>query len=171
MYFQRFSADDPTRLQLEIEEGQRDLQLAQRQGDVAQAIELATEIGGLLTIARREAEACSLLLEYLPQARVQGVELTTGWLLLNLATANQYLGYKAEANSAFSESLAKARTLGDRELEHYVLHHWGRSLVEDKEFSYAKECFEQALALRVSLNEPRQASTRRALEALETMYP
>ena len=47
-----------------------------------------------------------------------------------------------------------------------MLQHWGRSLVEQGAFDQAQVCFTEALNIRVELNDPRQASSRRALEAL-----
>ena len=169
MFFQRFTVKDPTLLQKDIEETQRELQAVQAMGDTSKSIELASDLGGMLTTARREAEAQSLLLEYLALARMHGNNVTTGWLLLNLATANQYLVRKAEVNSQFSEALDFAKVHNDKQLEHFVLHHWGRSLVEDGELARAKMCFDQALALRVLLNVSWQESTQRALEALDVL--
>jgi hypothetical protein len=52
------------------------------------------------------------------------------------------------------------------QLHALVLHHWGRSLAEQRRFVEAEERFSEALALRVQQNDPRQESTRRVLEAL-----
>jgi hypothetical protein len=48
-----------------------------------------------------------------------------------------------------------------------VLHHWGRSLVEQGRFADAKAHIAEALALRVRLNDVWQDSSRRALDALD----
>ena len=167
MHFQRFNPPDLVQFQQDLAQMARDFQAAQTQGDAAKTIDLAVDLGGMLTTARRESEAQTLLQTYLPIAREYGNPITLGWLLLNLGTAEQYLGHKAETNRHFHEALALARAESDQPLEHYVLHHWGRSLVEDGEYSRARKCFEAALAIRVALNEPRQESTRRAIAALD----
>lgn len=92
-----------------------------------------------------------------------------GVVLPCFSTASPYLGLRAEANAMFSEALGLARANAWVTLEHYVLAHWGRSLVEEREFHRARECFHQALAIRERLNDPRAATTRRALEALREL--
>jgi hypothetical protein len=69
----------------------------------------------------------------------------------------------------FAEALRLAREHSWEVLEHFALSHWGRSLVEEERFSQARECFLKALAIRKRLNEPRAASSRRALEALSEL--
>jgi hypothetical protein len=46
------------------------------------------------------------------------------------------------------------------------MQHWGRSLAEQGRFDAAQVCFSEALNIRAELNDPRQDSSRRALEAL-----
>lgn len=168
-HFERFSATDPDQLRQQLERAQIDLRDAMARDDELRALDLAGEIGSMLTTLRREQEAQTLLLQHLHAARTLKSKEPAGWLLLALATANQYLDHRSEANAQFSEALDLARVNGWRNLEHFVLHHWGRSLVEEGALSRARDCFDEALAIRVSMNLPRQASTRRALEAVATL--
>lgn len=72
----------------------------------------------------------ALLSEYLARARERGTSEQVGWLLLFLATANQYLGRRGEALGQFNEAHALATSARTKRLEHFVLHHWGRFLAE-----------------------------------------
>jgi len=47
-----------------------------------------------------------------------------------------------------------------------VLQHWGRSLAEQGRFDEAELRITEALALRVQLQDPRQESSRQALDLL-----
>lgn len=165
-HFQRFSATDPDQLRQQLERAQIALRNAMARDDELRALDLAGEIGSMLTTLRREQEAQTLLLQHLHTARTLKRKEPAGWLLLALATANQYLDQRSEANAQFSEALDLARLNGWRNLEHFVLHHWGRSLVEEGQFKRAQDCLTAALAIRVAMNLPRQASTRRALDEL-----
>ena len=80
--------------------------------------------------------------------------------------ALQYAGHTAEAHTRFTQALDLCRTHQWSRLQSFVLQHWGRSLVEQGEFDQAQACFLEALKIRVELNDPRQVSSRRALEAL-----
>ena len=94
---------------------------------------------------------------------------TNRWYYMAYGTASQYLGLRDEANAMFAESLRLAREHSWEVLEHFVLSHWGRSLVEEGHYSRARDCFVQALAIRERLNEPRAASSRRHLAALDKL--
>lgn len=166
-FFQRYTAPDPQALEQDIAAARAELAAARARGDEPAELEAAADLGGMLTTARKETEARAILVPALERARRRDASDTTGWLLLNLATTNQYLRQTAEAAEQFPEALEIARSLGATELEHYVLHHWGRFLAETGELAQARDRFTQALALRVRLNEPRQESTRRALRALD----
>ncbi|HJR72450.1 MAG TPA: tetratricopeptide repeat protein [Luteimonas sp.] len=168
-FFQRYSAPDPSALEKDIEQARDALAAARERGDEPAELEAAADLGGMLTTARQEAEARAILVPAVERARLSGDDETLGWLLLNLATANQYLHRSTEAAEQFPEALQIARASGDTELEHYTLHHWGRFLAETGQSAQARERFSQALALRVRLNEPRQESTRRALRALDAL--
>lgn len=168
-FFQRFTAADLQVLEKDIEEVRAELAAARAKGDSPSALQSAADLGGLLTTARREQEARDILTAALDEARPLGVSETTGWLLLNLATANQYLHKRDEAAKQFPEALEVARSVKSQELEHYTLHHWGRFLAESGDIARARECFTRALEIRVLLNDPRQASSRRALQTLDAL--
>ncbi|MFZ3324000.1 MAG: hypothetical protein WA190_16625 [Usitatibacter sp.] len=164
--FQRFSALDPAALTQDIARTRKDLSEAQAKGDTLAIVERAGELAGMLTTDRREAEARQLLAPLQSSARDLHSSEPAGWYYLAYGTASQYLGLREEANSMFAEALRLARLQAWEVLEHYVLSHWGRSLVEEGSFAQARQCFQQALEIRERLNEPRAASSRRALAAL-----
>ncbi len=165
-HFQRFTAPDAAALVRDIARGRDALARARAEADPLAVIDSAGELAAMLTTARQEAEARALLIPLECTARKHLGSEPAGWFLLALGTASQYLGLRANANAAFAESLGLAREHAWEALEHFVLAHWGRSLVEEREFSRARECFLQALALRERLNDPRASTTRRALAAL-----
>jgi tetratricopeptide (TPR) repeat protein len=167
MHFQRFTAPDQHLLFEQIDQVRLNLQAAKGTEDPLQLLDAAGVLGSMLTTARKEAEARELLLNYLPLAQQHGSSEEVGWFLLALATANQYLELREEANEQYSEALRRARHHHWTRLEHFVLHHWGRSLVEEGRLIEARECFVEALRLRELMNEPFQASTRQALAALD----
>lgn len=164
--FMRFSAEDPAALQEGIASAERQLAEARSSGNRLEALRAAGSLGSLLTTARREQEAAPLLESALKDARKEGDDEIVGFLLLNLGTAVQYLDRREEARRLFDEALGLARAKGMQVLEHYVLHHQGRLYVELGELTLARQAFEQALVIRTALNEPRAASTRRALDRL-----
>jgi hypothetical protein len=169
MRFQRFSAPDLQLLMHEIETARVSLQEAQATNDTVRALDVVGELGGMLTTARREEEARSLLLGYVQVAQANSCAEAAGWFWLALGTANQYLDHKEEANAQFSDALGLARVHEWQRLQHFVLSHWARSLVEEGQYARAKDMFNQALILREALNDPRQTSTRGALGALEAL--
>jgi len=171
VHFQRFAAADAPQLASDIERAQKALLAAQAGTDPLAHLERAGELASMLTTARREAEASELLLPLLSIAEQNSAHEPAGWYFLALATASQYLELRTQANSLFGKALELARAHSWQALEHFTLHHWGRSLVEEHNFTHARECFNQALAIRERLNEPRQSSTRRALLALEEFAP
>lgn len=168
-HFQRFTADDPIELRAQIERAQSDLRVAEARTDEAETFRVAASLGSMLTTARREEEARALLSDYLARARKRGTSEQVAWLLLFLATANQYLGHRGEALRQFDEAHSLATAARAKRLEHFVLHHWGRFFAEAREIDRARECFTRALELRVELGDPKQASSRRALEALRAL--
>ena len=167
--FRRHSPADPDALQSEIARARLELKLALDGGDAIRALDAAGTLAGMLTAARSEEEAYDLAREYLDFARRQRDCIESGWLLHSLATAAQYTGRRAEANSLFSEALALCRQHGWQELEHFVLHHWGRSLVEEGEFDRAESAFREALAIRQARGDARAASTAAALGDLDRL--
>ena len=166
MQFHRFTADDPQALARDIAGAQEDLAGLRGSGDQAKVLEAIASLGSMLTTARREEEAVTLLLPAVTQARASGSPEALGWLLLSLATANQYLGRTPQAGEQFAEALALAETLDAEHLLHMTLAHHGRFLVEQGDLPQARSCFERSLDLRVRLGHPRQASIRRLLDAL-----
>lgn len=166
-FFQRYTAPDAAQLDNDIRELRTELEAARAAGDRPAALRASADLGERLTTARRENEARRLLTAALDEARPLGDSETLGWLLLNLATANQYAGHRAEAAAQFAEALRLAQQQRSEELEHYTLHHWGRFLAEAGDIAQARARFERALAIRVRLGDARQASTRRALAALD----
>lgn len=87
--------------------------------------------------------------------------------LLNLATAQQYLGKRELAQTIFQQALEMGRAHGVRDYEDFVLHHRGRCYVEQGKIDEARASFEQALVLREEKGDQRFiTSTRKALSAL-----
>lgn len=163
MPFQRFTIDDPAALAAQLAAAEQALAEA---ADDAGRLRCAIALGNLLTTARREREAVDVLVGVEPLARA-GAPEAWGWWLLYRGTADQYLNDRAAAQARFGEALALAQAEGLRALESYVLHHQGRSWVETGDLARAREALRAALALRHALNDPRQASTLRALKALD----
>ena len=169
MHFQRFTLPDQQLLLEQIEQVRLNLQTGESSDEPLKTLEAAAVLGSLLTTARKEAEARQILLNYLPLAEFNKVAEERGWFFLALATANQYLGRREEANEQFADVLHQAREQHWPRLEHFVRHHWGRSLVEEGRLREARECLEKALHLREAMNDPLQASTREALVALNAL--
>lgn len=165
-FFLRFSAPDMAALRQDIARAELRLAQARAEADLFKAIDPAGDLGSLLTTDRREQAARALLGEFLPAARQHPAHEPSAWLLHALATACQYCGERAEADALFAEALALARLHRWTQLEHYVLHHWGRCLAEQQRFGPARDCFLQSLAIRQTLGDPRQASSQHALGLL-----
>ena len=168
--FQRFTPVDAAAHERQIVAATAALHAAQSSGDPVALLEAAGMLGALLTGARREAEANALLSPHVRLARDHPQSEPAGWLLLALATNDQYLGQHEGANAVFDEALQLARANGWDTLQHFILHHWGRSWVEQGDRARARDCFTAALALRERLAAPRFVdSTRRALAAIDAM--
>ena len=120
----------------------------------------------MLTTARREVEALSLIEKHLDLAESLPNAEPIGWFLNAYATALQYSGQRTKADTVFSKALNLCRDAGWFRLQSFVLQHWGRSLAEQGRLDEAEACFSEALSIREELNDPRQESSRRALEAL-----
>ncbi|MCV2421373.1 tetratricopeptide repeat protein [Paucibacter sp. DJ2R-2] len=175
--FLRFTAPDPevhARSVAALRE-----QLAQLQGnasvgravDETALLEVVADLAGLLITARQEGEALQLLQahEALAEAASQASPVlheALGWFWCAYATASQYLGQRSEAEPIFARTVALCEAGGWARLRAMVLQHWGRSLAEQGRFDEAESRFQQALALRVQLQDPRQATTREALALL-----
>jgi len=175
--FLRFTAPDPEAHSRSIAALRG--QLAQLQGnasagaavDEAALLEVVADLAGLLITARQEDEALQLLQahEALAEAASQASPVlheALGWFWCAYATALQYLGQRAEAEPIFARTVALCEAGGWARLRAMALQHWGRSLAEQGRFDEAESRFQQALALRVQLQDPRQATTREALALL-----
>ena len=166
MEFLRFNAPDAEALAKSMDETRLKLEQACACGDALGAVEHAADLGSMLTTARREGEALVLMQRHLGDALSLPAAEPIGWFWNAYATALQYAGQTTEAHTSFAKALDLCRTHHWSRLQSFVLQHWGRSLVEQGEFDQAQVCFTEALNIRVELNDPRQASSRRALEAL-----
>lgn len=166
MEFQRFTAPDAAALQAGIDEHRTQLALALQAGDELGMVDHTGDLAGLLTTARREAEALQLLQSQLERVERFSSSEVSGWFWNAYATALQYSGRRAEAEPAFARALELSRAGGWVRLQSFVLQHWGRSLVEQGDLDQAQLKFEEALAIRRQLNDPRQASTEGALLGL-----
>ena len=170
--FQRFYADDPQALAATVVTAIERLVDARAAADAANLLVLLNQVGASLTVLGREAEAQPLLTEALGLSRQLGDQAKEVEVLTNPATAFQYLGQREEAQALFAEALAKAPGCAAWEQQDFILHHRGRCFVEQGAINEARDCFEQALIVRVSKNNPYYiASTRRALAALASGNP
>jgi tetratricopeptide (TPR) repeat protein len=167
-HFRRHLPPDPDKLLADIARVLGELEAALGRNDRRAALDSAGFLVGALTSAGREGEAHALGCSYLADARAHAHWLESGWLLHTTATAAQYLDRRAEANELFGEALEACREHGWRSLEHFVLHHWGRSLVEEGELDRAADAFRQALAIRRQTGHPLADSTVSALAELES---
>lgn len=166
-HFLRYKPPDSAAHDRSLERAREALSAARASGDAVTLIDCAGDLASLLTSARREAEARELLLPLSANAKEHPSLEPTGWYWLALGTASQYLGLRADANAMFDQALTQARRHGWENLEHFVLHHWGRLLAEEQDFPRARECFSQALAIRTRRDLPGlQASSQRALDTL-----
>lgn len=163
MAFQRFTAPDPAAHEASIAEHRA--RLAAAEADLAR-LDATADLAALLTTARREAEAVALLEPARELADTLSHEEAAGWFWQAYATALQYCDRRADAEPVFAKALAVSQAGGWQRLQALVLQHWGRSLVEQGRLDEAQARFEQALALRRALNDPRASSTERALAGL-----
>lgn len=169
-HFLRHTPADPAALRARIEQVRVELAAAVARGDEPQAIEHAGDLGAMLTSDRREAEAQELLASWLPAARQRLDSEAAAWLIHAWATTAQYLGRYDEANAGFAEALQRCEARAWNRLRHFVLHHWGRCLAEQRRWAEARSCFERALAVRQALREDRlAASSQGALAELDRL--
>lgn len=164
--FMRFSAPDPVAHQQAIAAARAKLHQALEQGEVRTLVEGVADLAGLLTTDRRESEALALLREHAAQAEALPCEEGSAWFWNAYATALQYTGQRAEADTGFAKALSLCEASGWTRLQAMVLHHWGRNLAEQRRFTQAEARLSEALALRIQLNSPMRASSQAALEAL-----
>ena len=165
----RFTAPDPAALGRGIAETQAKLAAALDAGEALDVVDAVSDLGSMLTTARKEGEAAELLERHRPLAEVLDEHEPAGWFWNAYATALQYCGRRDEAEPYFSKAVELAKKGGWRRLEALALHHWGRSLAEQQRFAEAESRISEALAIRIELNEPRQESSRNALVALASL--
>ncbi len=165
-HFLRFTPPDAAALQVEIAQARVRLDAALQVGDSVAILDHAGMLVGALTSLRAEQEALQIGLAHIPAARALPQAEESAWLLHTVATAAQYVGDRAQANVLFQDALNLCQTLGWRKLEHFVLHHWGRSKVEEGEFAVAEQYFQASLLIRRELGDPRVQSSQRALDEL-----
>lgn len=164
--FMRFTAPDAEAHRRRIGELRVLLQQAMQDGDALAKVDHAADLASLLTTDRQESEALQVLQRHAAAAETLPGKEPAGWFWNAYATALQYTGERAEAEGYFAKALNLCEASGWTQLQAMVLHHWGRSLVEQRRFDEAESRLSQALALRVRLDDPRQDSSRRALDAL-----
>lgn len=95
-------------------------------------------------------------------------------MALRLATARQHRGEHPRAETMFQEALRRTRDPAAQaaQLEDFALQHLGKCLVEMGRLAEARDCFEQALTLRIGKGEQGLiASTREALDLLLAAQP
>ena len=166
MEFQRFTAPDPAALEAGIAEHRARLAQTELSGDDLALVDHTSDLAGLLTTARREAEALALLQGKLDRAALFPASEVSGWFWNTYATALQYNDLRTEAAPVFAKALALSCAGGWVRQQSFVLQHWGRCLVEQGELDEAQLKFQEALAIRRQLNDPRTASTENALAGL-----
>lgn len=175
--FLRFTAPDPEAHARSLAALREQLALLQARAEAGGAVdemsllEVVADLAGLLITARHEDEALQLLQahEALAEAASHASPVlheALGWFWCAYATALQYLGQRAEAEPIFARTVVLCEAGGWARLRAMALQHWGRSLVEQGRFDEAESRFHEALALRVQLQDPRQATTREALALL-----
>ena len=166
MEFQRFSSPDAVALEANMAEIRSKLERALAVSDANAIVEHAADLGSMLTTARQEDAAVALLDPHRALADALPEHEASGWFWNALATALQYTGQREQANAIFAQALSQCQTQGWSRLQSFVLQHWGCSLVEQGELRRAHQLFVEALAIRQQLDDPRQASTQRALAEL-----
>jgi hypothetical protein len=152
-HFLRHTPANPDALPGRIAMAQLELETAARDGDPKQVIDCA---GNLV----------ALLFNCTPLARANLMLEESAWLLHHLATAAQYRDLRSQANDLFSEALQLCRLHGWLRLENFVLHHWGRSRVEEGDLDSAERCFLESRAIRTALGDPLVTSSEKAISEL-----
>jgi tetratricopeptide (TPR) repeat protein len=166
-FFLRFNWPDDAALPREIARASADLAEARSAGDRQRQLEIASVLGNMLTTARQEAAAVELLEWALPLAYAGEDRREEAGVLLNLATARQYLGQRDEAQVLFQQALELALDEELPELEAFIQHHRGRCYAEQGRKPEARQCFERALDLRIQLGSSRAVNSQRGLDELE----
>lgn len=161
-HFRRFRVPDVAAVERDIAEQEAIMAGAIAARDEAAECLARLRLGFDLTPLDREVEAVVHLEHALALSRKLGdhaIEIET---LLHLGTARQYLGEREMAMALFAEGLAKAQEYGLDDQVHFLLHHRGRCEVEMGHIAEARASFEQALALREAIGQPRFIESSRA---------
>jgi tetratricopeptide (TPR) repeat protein len=166
IFFMRYKSADPEKLREDI--NNQFSSLKQTKDDYEEFVQ-TIDLSETLTIAGREREAIELLQRYVKDKKIIAKDEDLVWLYLNYATANQYNRKERMAEMFFKKALMLAQEKGMEHAEHYVLHHYGRFLVEKRKYELAKEYFNNALSLRRKFNDERTVSTEKALAALDSL--
>jgi tetratricopeptide (TPR) repeat protein len=162
-FFMRYKSNDPEKLEKEIVDQINDLEQTHQEYDVfVKSIDLSEN----LTVAGRENDAIELLQTYIETEKLKAEAEDLAWLYLNYATANQYARKSTIADEYFKKALVHAEEKSLETVTHYIFQHYGRFLVEQKEYEHAKKYFEKALSIRERLNDHRVVSTQMALDSL-----
>lgn len=164
--FRRFHAPDPDTLQQCNVTDLLKLADAQRCQALKSELEISSRVGTGLYIAGDEAKAAPILERAVEIARILYDQDSEIFALFNLATAKQYLDERDLAQALFVEALELSRRTGIDKFDHYILHHQGRCFVEQGEIDKARSCFQNALAIRTRIGDPRAASSQAALDEL-----
>ena len=164
--FMRYTAPDAEAHARGISELRRKLDQAISENDRRATVDHAADLASMLTTDRRELEALRVLGEHAALAEALPEEEPSGWFWNAYATALQYTGNRTEADACFAKAHGLCTTGGWTRLEALVLHHWGRNLAEQRRFPEAEARISEALAIRIKLGDPKQESSRLALEAV-----
>jgi|SRR5215472_10044535 len=100
-FFQRYQSADPLALAKKVERDYVQLAQARAAHDEQVQLELLSRLGSRLTILGKESAAAPLLEQAFVLARRLGEKRLEITALLNLATAQQYLGLRDLAQSLF----------------------------------------------------------------------
>jgi tetratricopeptide (TPR) repeat protein len=127
----------------------------------------SVDLSESLTVCEREDEAIKLLQPYIENDNLKEGDEDLAWLYLNYATANQYAGKNHSAEKYFQKALTVSEAQAIEPVAHYIFHHYGRFLVEQKRYDDARQYFTKALSLRQKLNDKRVVSSQKALDTLD----
>lgn len=165
-FFMRYVSPSPGELEKTIDKKYAEIRQSKNEYD---SFYIAVELAENLTIASRENEAVNILESYIknPPANASNEDLV--WLYLNFATANQYNRNADMADDYFKRALIMAEKYNLDSVKHYVHHHYGRLLVEKRDYELAKKHFNLALTIREKLKDKRIAITQKAIDSLQVI--
>ncbi len=127
-----------TRIRQNVDEGD----------DVTETLEKLLELAWALTPLGEEREAARCGRRAIELARSRGSVAVEIEALLHTATALQYSGKQADAETMFNDGIELCRTSGHDEQLHYFLHHLGRLRAEQLDESSATATFDEAITER-----------------------